>query len=125
VPPAAVGPGVRQTPTAPPFVEFEQTTAPSPSTPEPKAPQQSAFVRHKSPSTRHPCAGWHMLTPLGPYGAQSRLQQLPQLPPGQMLPSTPVQFTPPLLGWLQMPAFEGVTGCPLGAVQTPPQQSFA
>jgi hypothetical protein len=44
----------------------EQTTEPSPSTPEPVAPQQSEFSRHKSPSTRQPRAGWQMSTPLGP-----------------------------------------------------------
>jgi hypothetical protein len=110
---------------SPPSVEVEQTTAPSPRTPEPAAPQQSALVRQRSPSTRHPCAGWQMLTPDGPYGAQSRLQQLPQLPPGQMVPSTAVQLTAPLDGWLQTPGLVEATGCPFGAEQIPPQQSSA
>ena len=66
-----------------------------------------------------------MSTPVGPYGAQSRLQQLPQLPPGQRVPSTAVQLTEPLAGWLQTPAFDVVTGWPFGAVHTPPQQSLA
>jgi len=66
-----------------------------------------------------------MLTPLGPYGAHRRLQQAPQPPPGQTVPSTAEQFTEPLEGWLHSPGFEPVTGCPLGAVQMPPQQSFA
>jgi hypothetical protein len=113
------------TPTSPPLTEFEQTTDPSPRTPEPAAPQQSELVRHRSPSTRHPCAGWQMFTPVGPYGAHRRLQQLPQLPPGQRLPSTPVQLTPPLEGWLQTPGLVAPTGFPFGAEQTPPQQSFA
>lgn len=55
-----------QTPTSPPLTEFEQTTAPSPSTPDPAAPQQSLLVRQRSPSTRHPWAGWQMFTPVGP-----------------------------------------------------------
>ena len=114
-----------QTPTSAPLVEFEHTTAPSPRTPEPVAPQQSALLRQRSPSTRQPCAGWQMLTPVGPYGAQRRLQQLPQLPPAQTVPSTAVQFTEPLAGWLQRPGLEPLTGWPLGAVQMPPQQSFA
>jgi hypothetical protein len=66
-----------------------------------------------------------MFTPVGPYGAHRRLQQLPQLPPGQRLPSTPVQLTEPLEGCPHTPALVGVTGCPLGAAQIPPQQSFA
>jgi hypothetical protein len=50
---------------------------------------------------------------------------LPQLPPGQRLPSTPVQLIAPLDGWLQTPGFVAPTGCPFGAEQIPPQQSFA
>jgi hypothetical protein len=65
-----------------------------------------------------------MLTPVGPKGAQSRLQHWPQLPPGQIDPSTPVQLTPPLEGWLQTPGLVGLRACPLGAEQMPPQQSF-
>jgi hypothetical protein len=66
-----------------------------------------------------------MLTPVGPYGAHRRLQQAPQPPPGQTVPSTAVQFTPPLDGWPQRPGFDPVTGCPFGAEQIPPQQSLA
>jgi hypothetical protein len=66
-----------------------------------------------------------MLTPDGPNGAHSRLQQLPQLPPGQTVPSTAVQLTEPLLGWLQTPGLVLPTGCPFGAEQIPPQQSSA
>jgi hypothetical protein len=66
-----------------------------------------------------------MLTPVGPYGAHRRLQHWPHPPPGQIDPSTPVQLTPPLDGCLQTPGFVEVTGWLLGAVQSPPQQSFA
>jgi hypothetical protein len=36
-----------------------------------------------------------------------------------------VQLIAPLDGWLQTPGLVALTGCPLGAEQTPPQQSFA
>jgi hypothetical protein len=78
---------------------------------------------------RQPCAGWQMKVPVGPKGAQRRLQQLPQLPAspvcGHSSPSIPVQLTPPDDGWLQSPGLVAVTGFPFGAVQRPPQQSFA
>jgi hypothetical protein len=54
------------TPTAALVPEFEHVTDPSPRTPEPAAPQQSALLRQRSPSTLQPCAGWQMLTPVGP-----------------------------------------------------------
>ncbi len=114
-----------QTPTSALVPSFEQVTSPSPSTPVPGPPQQSELVRQRSPSTRQPCAGWQMLTPVAPYGAQRRLQHCPQFPPGQMEPSTPVQLTPPLEGWLHTPGLVDVTACPLAAAQMPPQQSFA
>jgi hypothetical protein len=66
-----------------------------------------------------------MLTPVGPYGAQSRLQHWPHPPPGQIDPSTPVQLTAPLDGCPHTPGFVAVTVCLLGAVHKPPQQSFA
>ncbi len=44
-------------------------------------PQQSLSVRHGSPSTWQPVAGWQMSTPVGPQGAQRRLQQPPPHPP--------------------------------------------
>jgi hypothetical protein len=36
-----------------------------------------------------------------------------------------VQLIAPLDGWLQTPGLVEPTGCPLGAAQIPPQQSFA
>jgi len=85
-----------------------QVTLPSPGRPVPAAPQQSLSWRQISPSTRQPLAGWQTLTPLGAYGAQSRLQQplhalhtVPSTPSeqnvapdggGAQVPSTPVPF---------------------------------
>jgi hypothetical protein len=36
-----------------------------------------------------------------------------------------VQLIAPLEGWLQTPGLVELTGCPFGAEQMPPQQSFA
>ena len=51
-------------------------------------PQQSVSLRHKSPVTWQPLAGWQIETPAGP-GAQRRLQQSPH--PEHSMPSTLVQ----------------------------------
>jgi len=56
--------GLRQMPRALP-ASISQTTLPSPGSPVPAAPQQSLFVRHRSPLTRQPLAGWQMRTPVG------------------------------------------------------------
>jgi hypothetical protein len=112
---------VWHTPTVAVVPLFEHWTLLSP------LPQQSESFRQMSPSTRQPCAGWQMKVPVGPYGAQSRLQQLPQLPAspvcGHSWPSSPLQLTPPDVGWVQRPGFVAVTAWPFGAVQRPPQQS--
>jgi hypothetical protein len=57
------------------------------------------------------------MTPVGPYGAQRRLQQSPQLP--QSVPSTPsLQYVAPLGGGAHTPTF-----LPAGIVQFAEQQS--
>jgi hypothetical protein len=43
--------------------------------------------RHRAPFTRQPLGGWQIAIPVGPYGAQTRLQQKPQL--SQTAPSMP------------------------------------
>jgi hypothetical protein len=115
--------GVMHTPTGSVVPWFEHWTLLSP------LPQQSESFRQRSPSMRQPWAGWQMKVPAAPYGAQRRLQQLPQLPASpvcaQRSPSIPVQLTPPDVGWLQRPGFVGPTAFPFGASQRPPQQSFA
>ena len=77
--------GLRHTPRGPP----EWTHAPA------AAPQQSPSAVQTSPTTWQPLAGWQTSTPVGPYGAQRRLQQEP---PHEGIPasggSTPPQTVP-------------------------------
>ena len=95
---------------------FSQRTLPSPGSPLPSAPQQSASSRHNPPFGWQPLAGWQIETPLSPNGAHSRLQQLPQ--PLQTVPSrSPAQLDEPVGGRLQVPM------PPLDAEQLPEQQS--
>jgi hypothetical protein len=94
-----------------------QTTLPSPGNPVPSAPQQSLVFRQRSPFTWQPLAGWQTFTPVGPYGAQSRLQH--PLQASQSVPSTPsLQFVAPAAGAEQMPSV-----APCAMLQMPPQQS--
>lgn len=86
-------------------------------------PQQSLSVVHVSPSTWQPVAGWQMSTPVGPHGAQRRLQQLPPQPPSpagelQSWPSAAEQL-PPNANAPQVPIVP-----PVGTVQLPVQQSL-
>ena len=67
--------GRRHTPTVP-EVMTQVTGFPEPPG-NPLAPQQSVSCVHKSPTTWQPLAGWQMSTPVGPQGAQERLQQGP------------------------------------------------
>jgi len=68
--------------------------------------------------TWQPLAGWQTLTPVGPYGAQRRLQQ--PLQASHTVPSTPSeQYVAPLGGFAHVPSV-----LPAGMVQIPPQQSF-
>jgi hypothetical protein len=88
-------------PTAAPG-SFSQTTLPSPGRPVFGAPQQSFVSRQRSPFTWQPVAGWQIITPVGPYGAQSRLQQPLQSP--HRVPSTPsLQYVAPDGGAPQVP----------------------
>jgi hypothetical protein len=108
-----------------------QVTSPAPMMPvlPGSPPQQSLSLRQRSPSTWHPCACWQIRTPVGPKGAH-KCEQQPSAQPicvgslfgSQMVPSTPVQFTPPTAGMEHKPGFDAVTGWPLGALHTPPQQ---
>jgi hypothetical protein len=100
--------GVEQIPTFAPCA-MVQTTSCAPGSPALvlSPPQQSLFFSQRSPSTRHPCAGWQMRTPVGPKGTQRSLQHGPGQPgvvPAQMTPSTAAQFTEPL-GVEQRPGF--------------------
>ena len=70
--------------------------------------------------TWQPLAGWHTKTPVGPKGAQSRLQQSLHVP--QRAPSTPrpLQLEDPDGGSPQVPA-----AAPEAMSQRPVQQSSA
>jgi hypothetical protein len=110
--------GLRQIPTAAPWA-LSQVTLPSPGKPVPGAPQQSLVSLHTSPSTWQPLAGWQMDTPVGPYGAQSRLQQSLQAP--QTVPSIPsLQNVGPLGAAPHVP-----TVLPDAIVHVPEQQSLS
>ena len=97
-------------------------------------PQQSVSLVQMSPTGLQPDAGWQMRTFVGPYGAQSRLQQSPpqagtplsMKPPSppfcelaQSMPSIKLHCAPVLAGWPQRP---NVLFC--GIWQSPPQQSL-
>jgi hypothetical protein len=99
----------------------------------PVDPQQSESFVHRSPTTWHPLAGWQTSTPVGPHGAQARLQQPPPHcgsppsivttppstpPPPQIMPSVIPQLAAPPGGVPQVPSV-----WPLGTVQIPLQQS--
>jgi hypothetical protein len=97
---------------------LSQTTLPSPGNPVPAAPQQSLSTRHRLPSTWQPLAGWQTKTPVGPYGAQRRLQHSPQ--PLHTWPSTTPHFAGPVGGSAQVPS------TPLAlTLQIPEQQSLS
>jgi hypothetical protein len=68
--------GLRQTPTVLGGVMAQVTGLPDPPG-NPDEPQQSPSCVHRSPTTWHPLAGWQTSTPVGPQGAQARLQQGP------------------------------------------------
>jgi hypothetical protein len=94
-----------------------QVTLPSPGNPVPGPPQQSASLRQRSPLTWQPLAGWQTFTPVGPYGAQRRLQQ--PLQASQTVPSTPSEQYVEPLGVAQVPSV-----APAAMLQIPPQQSL-
>jgi hypothetical protein len=102
--------GLRQMPTGPPPLMSHVTglfEAPG----SPLEPQQSESARQMSPTGLQPLAGWQTSTPVGPHGAQARLQHgpphagkplsrnavpAPLVPvPPQSCPSTTPQFAGP------------------------------
>jgi hypothetical protein len=82
--------GFRQTPTTLGGVMTHVTAIPEPPR-IPAEPQQSPSLVQRSPTGWQPLAGWHTSTPVGPNGAQARLQHGP--PHAGRPPSTSV--TPP------------------------------
>ena len=71
--------GLRHTPRPPmpPSPAKLQVTLPDPAPATADEPQQSLSCWQRSPTTWQPLAGWHTSTPVGPKGAQARLQQPP------------------------------------------------
>jgi hypothetical protein len=124
--------GLRHTPTDPPALLSQVTGLPDPPG-RPEAPQQSVSLVQRSPTTWHPLAGWQTKTPVGPQGAQARLQHGPphsgrpaslvaepaSATPPQIIPSVRPQFAaPPGAAVAQVPRRE-----PEARVQLPAQQS--
>jgi hypothetical protein len=68
--------GFRQTPTVLGAVMTHVTGIPEPPR-IPVEPQQSPSFVQRSPTGWQPLAGWHTRTPVGPNGAQARLQHGP------------------------------------------------
>jgi hypothetical protein len=101
----------------------------------PMPPQQSWSFVQRSPIVWQPVAGWQTSTPVGPHGAQLRLQHppphwgtplskkttppSPALPP-QRTPSGIWQLAEPLGGGPHVPSV-----CPDATLQVPVQQSLA
>jgi hypothetical protein len=105
--------GLRQMPTVLGGVMVQVTGEPDPPG-SPADPQQSVSVVHRSPTGWQPLAGWQTRMPLGPQGAQRRLQHAPPqagsvpasprvAPPMQIVPSGEPQLAVPAGGWLQVP----------------------
>jgi len=68
--------GLRHVPSVAPADLTHVTGVPEPPG-KPADPQQSVSWLHTSPTGWQPLAGWQMSTPVGPYGAHSRLQHEP------------------------------------------------
>jgi hypothetical protein len=124
--------GLRQIPAVSPAL-MTHVTSPSPGVPLPAPPQHWELLVQRSPSMRHPEAGWHTRTPVGPHGAHARLQQLP---PHAGTPPSPVTMPPSAAvpaqsipsGWHALAGPVGVAphtpSCaPVVFVHTPEQQS--
>jgi hypothetical protein len=124
--------GLRHTPTPGTEPMTHVTGFPDPPG-SPAEPQQSPSCVQMSPTTWHPLAGWQMSTPVGPHGAQARLQHAPPhagRPPSYTpVPLVPVppQSCPSCRPQLAGPPGDDVAHvpsvCPAAVVQTPVQQS--
>jgi hypothetical protein len=103
--------GLRQTPMVAGAVMLQVTGMPDPPG-SPAEPQQSPSVKHRSPTTWHPLAGWQMRVPVGPHGAQARLQQgPPQLgTPASFVTMPPSPAVPPQSSPSTRPQLAGPPG---------------
>jgi hypothetical protein len=125
--------GLRQTPTVFGGVMTQVTGLCDPPG-NPAEPQQSPSRVHRSPTTWQPLAGWHTSTPVGPHGAQARLQHGPPQAgsPESIRTMPPSGVEPPQSCPSWSPQFAGPPGdeaahvpsvCPDATVQPPVQQS--
>jgi hypothetical protein len=121
--------GFRHTPRLWPGTMLQVTGVPEPPG-RPAEPQQSPSFVHVSPTTWQPLAGRQTSTPVGPYGAQRRLQQSPPqegtspsaiavppsaVDPAHSIPSTAPQLLVPVASGAQSPrnAFDATLHVPL------------
>jgi hypothetical protein len=119
--------GRRQTPTVAPGAMLHVTGLFDPPA-IPFEPQQSPSLVQRSPTGWQPLAGWQTRIPVGPQGAQARLQQPPphrgrppsrNVAPPHSMPSSIPQFAgPPGPDAVHVPSV-----CPVATWQTPVQQS--
>jgi hypothetical protein len=88
--------GLRQMPIVDSAVMMHVTGFPEPPG-NPAEPQQSASAVQRSPTTWQPLAGWQTSAPVGPHGAQARLQHGPPHAgsPASMPAAAPVDVVPP------------------------------
>jgi hypothetical protein len=95
-----------------------QITRPDPGSPFIESPpQQSLFLRQRSPRTWQPDAGWQIVPPEVPKGAQNELQQRGEvLQPSHTSPSTLHE----VVSVAQVPAL-----APAAMLQTPVQHSLS
>jgi hypothetical protein len=125
--------GLRQIPTGPPPLVSHVTGLFEPPG-NPLEPQQSASTRQRSPTGWHPLAGWQTRTPVGPHGAQARLQQGPPQagrplsrkvapPSGPEPPQSCPSSSPQLAGPPGADAAQVPSVWPLAMVHEPVQQS--
>jgi hypothetical protein len=125
--------GRRQTPSGPPPLMSQVTGLVEPPG-SPVAPQQSPSAVQRSPTGWQPLAGWQMRIPVGPHGAQARLQHGPPQAgrPPSMKVAPPSAAVPPQSCPSTRPQFAGPVGAegaqtpivlPVATVQEPVQQS--
>jgi hypothetical protein len=125
--------GFRQTPTTAGGLMTQVTGLCDPPG-NPAEPQQSLSWVQRSPTTWQPLAGWQTSTPVGPHGAQARLQQAPpQLgrpaslnttpPPAAMPPQSCPSTRPQLAGPAGADGAHVPSDCPPCVVHVPVQQS--
>jgi len=110
--------GLRQIPIVSPALMTHVTGLRDPPG-RPVEPQQSPSLMQRSPTTWQPLAGWQTKTPVGPHGAQARLQQAPPQAgkPPSVLP-VPLVPAPPQSWPSSSPQLAGPPGALAAQVPT-------